>query len=117
MLDVGEDLIYLCGEEFTIPARVKNKKYVGVLGTPKVTIKAKSEDELTDKEILFENVILPWNKNNKSNVSKSEQEAATQLEDLHLDKIKEIFWNSFPHYKGRTFPIWEVVTDSGKKKN
>ncbi len=69
LLDMGEDVIYLCGEEFTVPARVKNKKYIGILGTPKVTINAKSEDELEAKGIVFENVVLPWGNKVKESVA------------------------------------------------
>ena len=60
LLDMDEPVIYLCGDSFNIPARVKNKKYVGILGTPTITIKAKSQEEVDNKGIVFENVKLPW---------------------------------------------------------
>ena len=60
LLEMDEAVIYLCGEKFNIPARVKNKKYVGILGTPTISIKAASQNELDEKGIAFENVKLPW---------------------------------------------------------
>ena len=61
LLDIDEPIIYLCGENFNIPIRVENKKYVGILGTPKIEIKANSRSELDAKNINFENCILPNN--------------------------------------------------------
>jgi hypothetical protein len=61
LLDLESPVIYLCGEKFNIPIRVEHKKYVGILGTPKIEIRAASNDDLKEKDILFENVILPWN--------------------------------------------------------
>ena len=60
LLEMDEPVIYLCGEKFSIPARVKNKKYVGILGTPTISIKANSQKEADAKGIVFENVRLPW---------------------------------------------------------
>lgn len=60
LLDMDEPVIYLCGDSFNVPARVKNKKYVGVLGTPTISVKANSQKELDEKGIVFENVKLPW---------------------------------------------------------
>ena len=60
LLDMDEPVIYLCGDSFNVPTRVKNKKYVGVLGTPTISIKANSRKELDEKGIVFENVKLPW---------------------------------------------------------
>lgn len=62
LLEMDEPVIYLCGEKFNIPARVKNKRYVGILGTPTISIKANSQEELASKGIVFENVTLPWAK-------------------------------------------------------
>lgn len=60
LLEMDEPVIYLCGEKFNIPARVKNKKYIGILGTPTISIKANSQKETDAKGIVFENVKLPW---------------------------------------------------------
>ena len=62
LLEMDEPVIYLCGEKFNIPARVKNKRYVGILGTPTISIKANSQEEVDAKGIVFENVQLPWAK-------------------------------------------------------
>ena len=60
LLDMEEPTIYLCGESFNIPIRVEKKKYIGILGTPKISIKANSQAELDAKNISFENCILPF---------------------------------------------------------
>ncbi|MBR4903170.1 MAG: hypothetical protein IKZ53_00695 [Selenomonadaceae bacterium] len=60
LLDAGTSTIYLCGEKFSIPLRVGNKKYIGVLDPPLIKIRATSQAELDDKNISFENVILPF---------------------------------------------------------
>ena len=59
LLDLDESVIYLCGKKFTVPIRIENKRYVGVLGTPLIDIKAASKEELDAKHIVFENVELP----------------------------------------------------------
>ena len=61
LLEMDEKTIYLCGDNFNIPIRFTGKKYIGVLGKPHITIKAKSAKDLSSKNIIFENVILPWN--------------------------------------------------------
>ena len=61
LLDMDTPVIYLCGESFNVPIRVGGKKYVGILGTPQVNIKANSQAELDAKGIVFENVRLPEN--------------------------------------------------------
>ena len=60
LLDMNESLIYLCGEKFNVPIRVTDKHYIGILGRPKIDIKASSPEELEIRRIVFENVILPW---------------------------------------------------------
>ena len=62
LLDMDEPVIYLCGESFNVPIRKNGRKYIGILGTPAVNIKAKSQNEIDTKEIVFENVKLPWMK-------------------------------------------------------
>ena len=59
LLDEDEHTIYLCGEKFSIPSRVTNRKYIGILGKPEVKITAEKPEELAEKEIFFENVLLP----------------------------------------------------------
>lgn len=54
--------IYLCGENFNVPIRVSGVRYVGILGTPKIKIRANSQDDLDAKNISFDNVQLPWQK-------------------------------------------------------
>ena len=62
LLDKNEPIIFLCGEKFSIPARIMHKKYVGILGKPSVEIEVNSDDELRERDIIFENVNLPWHK-------------------------------------------------------
>ena len=62
LLHMDYSTIYLCGEIFNIPVRLENRRYVGVLGTPKIKIKADSESDLEGKNIVFENCQLPWQK-------------------------------------------------------
>lgn len=73
LLEMDESVIYLCGEKFNIPARVKNKKYVGILGTPTINIKASSQSEADEKGIVFENVVLPWKQEELTAETKSTQ--------------------------------------------
>ena len=60
LLNAGEETIYLCGVNFNIPIRFSNKRYIGLLGIPKIKIKATNLNEINDKGIEFKNVILPW---------------------------------------------------------
>lgn len=62
LLHLDYPKIYLCGESFTVPIRMSGKKYIGVLSTPKIKIKANSDEELAAKNIVFENCKLPWTK-------------------------------------------------------
>ena len=71
LLDLDEPLIYLCGAKFTVPLRAENKKYVGVLGKPKINISVKSQSELNAKHIVFENCELPWGTPSSTAKSKS----------------------------------------------
>lgn len=73
LLDMDAPVIYLCGDSFNIPARVKNKKYVGVLGTPTISIKANSQEDLDAKGIMFENVQLPWGKQDVRSTSEEKK--------------------------------------------
>lgn len=62
LIQMDYKTIYLCGEQFNVPIRIAGVKYIGILGTPKIKIRAKSQDELDSKQISFENVQLPWQK-------------------------------------------------------
>ncbi len=62
LLHMDYQTIYLCGENFTVPIRVADKKYIGVLSTPKIKIKANSDEDLAAKNIVFENCQLHWQK-------------------------------------------------------
>ncbi len=62
LIQMDYKTIYLCGENFNVPIRVAGVRYVGVLSTPKIKIRAQSQDELDAAGIVFENVQLPWQK-------------------------------------------------------
>ena len=62
LIQMDYKTIYLCGENFNVPIRVAGVRYVGVLSTPKIKIRAKSQDDLDAQGIAFENVQLPWQK-------------------------------------------------------
>lgn len=53
----GEPIIYLCGDEFTVPL-VPEHRYIGILGQPRITIEGTAA-ELADKHIVLEGVTLP----------------------------------------------------------
>ena len=61
LLDDEVTPIYIYGEQFSIPMSIENRKYIGILGTPKIKIAAKTAEELTARGITFENVNLPEN--------------------------------------------------------
>lgn len=62
LLNLDYQTIYLCGENFTVPIRITDRKYIGILSTPKIKIKATSDAELAEKNIVFENCKLEWRK-------------------------------------------------------
>lgn len=119
LLDLESPVIYLCGDKFNIPIRVEHKKYVGVLGTPKVEIRATSDEDLKKKDIIFENVMLPWNKVTSVNNNVGSNSDASQANSMvapqpsgvkqELMEIKESIWG--------TSDIWQVVAHSGKPSN
>lgn len=59
LLDEGAETIYLCGKQFSVPARMENRRYIGILGKPEVKIGIKTKEALEKKGIAFENVTLP----------------------------------------------------------
>lgn len=62
LIQMDYKTIYLCGEQFNVPIRIAGVKYIGILGTPKIKIRAKSQEEVDAQNISFENVQLPWQK-------------------------------------------------------
>ena len=59
LLDRGEETIFLCGPTFTIPARVKNKEYIGIFEKPTIKISVTDPAVLAERGITFSNVFLP----------------------------------------------------------
>ena len=91
LLDLESPTIYLCGEKFNVPIRIEHKKYVGILGTPKIEIRATSDDDLRAKDILFENVILPWKNEEKSLATASQITCANPK----TQELRNLFRNIF----------------------
>ena len=61
LLDDGESTIYLCGKSFSIPTKLENRKYIGILGKPDIKISVETLEDLEAVGIVFENVNLPEN--------------------------------------------------------
>lgn len=96
LLEAGEDFIYLCGESFTIPIRFNNKKYVGILSNPSIKIKAKNLEELEEKGINFENVILPWANETISNTTTPHVEVNAPI--VPRDILETYLTTNFPEF-------------------
>ncbi len=109
LLDAGKDTIYLCGDNFSVPVRFYNIHYVGILGIPRVKIKATGEDELKEKKISFENIILPFESSTTfptlDSHTKNDISSAVSLhKTLPMDELNEIFDSSF-----HEMPIIEAI--------
>ena len=79
LLDMDEPTIYLCDESFNIPIRIENKKYIGILGTPKISINANSQADLDAKNISFENCILPFDVKNETSAKISIEKSTPKI--------------------------------------
>ena len=55
LLDEGENVIYLCGDRFSVPLGKKGIKYIGI-NNPIAVISSKEKVSFEEKDILFENV-------------------------------------------------------------
>ena len=73
LLDLDFPVIYLCGKKFNVPIRVKHKKYIGILGTPEIEIRARSSIERQEPDISFEYVLLPWGKAEEAHISDDDE--------------------------------------------
>ena len=97
LLDLESPVIYLCGEKFNIPIRVEHKKYVGILGMPKIEIRATSDEDLKTKDIIFENVLLPWSnhvtQNDVHEIVDTSSESTSNKDELY-PLIKSLFENT-----------------------
>ena len=92
LIQMDYKTIYLCGENFNVPIRVAGVKYIGVLSTPKIKIRAQSQDDLDAAGIAFENVQLPWQKS------------------LPIDELKALAEKIFQ--TGGKFPIVKRVNEN-----
>ncbi len=91
LIECEEKIIYLCGKEFTIPAKVKDKKYIGV-NNPQININAKTYQELVEKNIVLEGVKAPDNVLSPNIKTKQEIKAETDLQSLSLyERTKQLY--------------------------
>ena len=106
LLHMNEPIIYLCGESFNVPLRVSDKQYIGILGTPKIITKAKSQADLDAKNIKFENCNLPWKNPKPQNISPN----STKMDKL-IELAETIFgdrgnyFNLLPNKKSSALTI------------
>ena len=103
LLEAGESTIYLCGDSFNIPLKFNSKRYIGILGTPKIKIKASSSNELENHGLNFENVILPFNSSKEEGKSESSPQLPTEDSASIKDELMEIFHDIFGD-----LPLWEI---------
>lgn len=104
LLDADTSTIYLCGNIFTVPIRVRNKKYIGIFDPPAIKIRANSQAELDDKNISFENVILPFDISAEQKVYTPINQPST--EDSRMLELRDTFEVIFGIKS-----IWTTVDD------
>ena len=91
LLDLDESVIYLCGETFTVPTRVENKRYIGVLGIPTIETTAKSKAELDEKHIVIEKCRLPWDvPSSDPNSDEAFDDHAIRVEKRRREILKQL---------------------------
>ncbi len=86
LIDEDATKIYLCGEKFTIPVKVENRTYVGIIGKPEISIAAETKEELAEKNIVLENVLLP--EHLREETSEEEKQPETGAEN---HKIRQTY--------------------------
>ncbi len=118
LLNEGINTIYLCGKIFNIPLRKPNRHYIGILGKPRITTKATCIEELRDKGIVLENVIMPWRENEthsenvrKENEYRSSNKTyqATMHSNSRSRELKEQFEALFKRDE-----IWGIANSEGE---
>lgn len=117
LLDMDAPVIYLCGDSFNIPARVTNKKYIGILGTPTISINASSQEEADEKGIVFENVKLPWAMEiqiQKSLIEHKNEDSGNftgqKITDSLINDLREIYKSTF-----NDDHVWTIIDKNGSK--
>lgn len=91
LIECEEKTIYLCGKEFTIPAKVKNKKYIGV-NNPQIYINVKTYQELIEKNIVLEGIKVPDYLLSPNIKTKQEIKSETDLQSLSLyERTKQLY--------------------------
>lgn len=101
LLRNGNTIIYLCAKEdnvFNIRLKYKNVKYIGILGTPKIETRAKSQAELEQNGIKVENLSFPWTDNIKPQLLSKEYKPLNDKNtssDKNMSKLNNYFVKSF----------------------
>lgn len=118
LLDMGSTTIYLCGKEFSIPLRVTGMVYEGILGKPKIKIKANSQSDVDAQQIIFRNVELPWGSvdegNTDSDNAKYDYENLLKNTAVPVDELIELFNDAFERENNNSDEIWEYVDSFGQ---
>lgn len=81
LLDEGEDVIYLCGDSFSIPLSEKGISYIGV-NNPTVVITSKEKVDFEGKGIRFENIRFDEKYQKILDESESKKEASLPKRDI-----------------------------------
>ncbi len=79
LLEDNESTIYLYGKEFTIPYNLSNKKFIGILSTPKLIVPYHQAEELYDRNIEITNIALTFPKTH--NIPPNDRDAYKKLKD------------------------------------
>ena len=106
LLDAGTSTIYLCGNIFTVPARIGNKKYIGILGKPEIKIRANSQAELDAQNISFQNVNLPFK---NPSVENKRYRPTAQPKPTAGDELKDMAEIIFGNRS-----VWNIVDLNGE---
>ena len=98
LLEDNESTIYLYGKEFTIPYNLSNKKFIGILSTPKLIVPYHQTKELYDRNIEVTDIALTFPKTH--NIPPNDRDA--------YKKLKDYFYN----YGAHKYP-WTERNKSG----
>lgn len=115
LLDAGTRTIYLCGKIFTVPIRVRDKKYIGVLGTPEIKIRANSQAELDAQNISFVNVILPWDIADVADAAEKVYRPVSATANDSLEQLKELYKSNFATGSKKVCKVWSFVDGNGNQ--
>ena len=92
----------------------------GILGKPKIKIKANSQSDVDAQQIIFRNVELPWGSvdegNTDSDNAKYDYENLLKNTAVPVDELIELFNDAFESESNNSDEIWEYVDRYGDYK-